>query len=152
MGSLIEVQGNLFDADVDAIGHGCNVCATMGGGIARLFSNRFPTMYEHYKRLCKEGLFTPGEVYIYPLMGEEQAIYKFRYVLNMATQQNPGPDAKLEHITACFDTLKRRGETSFRLGLPKIAAGIGGLEWDDVRSCIEASIEDTNIDVTVYCL
>ena len=57
-----------------------------------------------------------------------------RWVLNMASQDDPGPNARLdwlsESLDAAFAFAVEEGINGF--AIPRIGAGIGGLQWDDV--------------------
>ena len=59
-------QGNIFNLqDISNFAHGCNCAGAMGKGIALQFKDKFPKMYIEYKKLCKEGLFSLGDVFTY---------------------------------------------------------------------------------------
>ena len=59
-------QGNIFNIKgIENYAHGCNCSGAMGKGIALQFKNKFPKMYLEYKKLCKEGQFLLGDVFIY---------------------------------------------------------------------------------------
>jgi O-acetyl-ADP-ribose deacetylase (regulator of RNase III) len=57
-----------------------------------------------------------------------------RVIYNLATQPRPGPSATLEAIhqsvSLALDDADRRGLT--KLGLPRLGAGLGGLDWPHV--------------------
>jgi O-acetyl-ADP-ribose deacetylase (regulator of RNase III) len=49
------VSGDLFanEFKAEAFAHGCNCQGSMGPGIAKGFRERYPEMYEEYRRRCK---------------------------------------------------------------------------------------------------
>jgi hypothetical protein len=63
------VSGNLFTNaySAQAFAHGCTCAGSMGAGIAVGFRERYPTMYEEYRRRCKASPreFTPGDVFLW---------------------------------------------------------------------------------------
>ena len=133
-------QGDIFEIEgVTSYAHGCNCMGSMGKGIAVQFRQRFPEMYINYNLMCKSGRFKPGDVYDYN--------YGNGHVYNMATQYHyckPGQLAKLEYIQ---ETLRKTLELACdahieSIAMPKIGAGLGGLNWKDVKAVIEKVASD----------
>lgn len=142
------VQGNLFEADSDAIAHGCNCRGAMGAGIAAEFRRRWPAMFLQYAQLCRRRMFSIGSVFTWP--AEK---HRFDTVYNLGTQVAPGADATPFAVALAFqhlgDVMWARGERS--VAIPLIGCGIGGLSWGaDVRPEAEKLAE--RVDVTVYYL
>lgn len=129
--SLAEHVGNLFDSNAEAIGHGVNCKGLMGKGIALEFRRRWPAMYDEYKLMCQEGLLKPG--FIYPYQTESGLV-----VVNIASQEYPGPDAMYEWVDSgvrnALAYCRERGYES--LAIPRIGCGIGGLEWETVLNAL----------------
>jgi O-acetyl-ADP-ribose deacetylase (regulator of RNase III) len=63
------ISGDLLTNGVgaQALAHGCNCRGSMGAGIAAGFRERYPEMYEEYRRRCKATPreFNPGDVFLY---------------------------------------------------------------------------------------
>jgi O-acetyl-ADP-ribose deacetylase (regulator of RNase III) len=133
--TLFEADGNLFELDFPAIGHGCNTKGLMGAGIAVEFKRRYPEMYSRYVRECHAGHFQLGDVLVW--VAEDKVIY------NLATQARPGPWADLDAIehtvsAALVDAHTRKLGT---VGIPRIGSGLGGLTWPQVRPRLVALAE-----------
>lgn len=143
------VTGDLFDPalEFDAIGHGVNCKGLMGSGIAVPFRNKYPIMYHKYKRMCDENFLRPGMVMVYS-PSPDFTIY------NIASQYNPGPDAKIEFLAAGLRYVRFHMEYKNirHLGLPRIGAGIGGLTFMDVSGTIETVFKGSVRKVTVVSL
>ena len=137
--------GDLFEAtDLPALAHGCNCAGSMGKGIAAEFRRRWPDMYEAYRARCKEGRFRPGDVFTWDADGKT--------IFNLATQRSPRPSARLEYID---DSLRKaitiaEARRIRTVGMPRMGAGLGGLNWSDVKGVIEAIAGDTPIALVVY--
>ena len=77
------------------------------------------------------------------------------YVFNLATQEHyniPGKLAKVKHINASMRKMMKFAEENDvkSIALPKIGAGLGGLNWNDVKAVIEEiASEYPNIDLYV---
>lgn len=123
------VTGDLFEQDVDGLGHGVNCKGVMGSGIAPLFKRRCPGMFAEYKVLCDDGTLAPGLVHTFVDAENDQWIY------NIASQDSPGANAKYEWLCYGLRGVRLHAETHevASVGLPRIGAGIGGLEWDEVK-------------------
>jgi O-acetyl-ADP-ribose deacetylase (regulator of RNase III) len=67
------VAGDLFanEHGAQALAHGCNCIGSMGAGIAVGFRERYPDMYEEYRRRCKAQphLFNPGDCLLWKEVG-----------------------------------------------------------------------------------
>ena len=141
-----EVPGNLLELDLPAVGHGCNCAGSMAGGIAVDFRRRWPEMYDEYVRRCAAGELSPGGFFRWDADG--------LVIYNLATQQRPGPDARLDAIDAsvrgALADAQRSGIAT--LGVPKLGAGIGGLAWCDVYGVLRDAGEASSVTLTVVKL
>lgn len=136
--------GDLFEAEEQALAHGCNCAGAMGKGIALIFKKRYPTMYKEYKKRCLEGKFQLGDVFVWEENG--------RTIFNLATQARPGPYASLEAIETSFQRMVQLAETKqiTHIAMPQIGAGLGGLDWGAVKAVIEQVGSETEINLIVY--
>lgn len=127
---MIERDGDMFTSDAGTFAHGVNARGVMGAGVARVFRERYPEMFEEYEFAC-EGGFDLGMV-------QKWVDTDGTIVLNMCTQFNPGPEAMLwaVHATAVTALHLAANEERDRIAIPRIGCGIGGLEWDRVRELL----------------
>lgn len=129
--------GNIFNLkEVTNYAHGCNCAGAMGKGIAVQFKNKHPQMYKQYKSLCKQGDFTLGDVFTYQ--------HANGYIFNLGTQKTWKTKAELfaveQSLKNMLDMASKLEVT--KIALPKIAAGLGGLNWDDVKAIINRVSKD----------
>ena len=126
------IKGDLFAANERAIAHGCNCHGVMGAGVARIVAERFPEAFREYRRSYDFKTYYPGcaqpvQCFEDPLHrdGEVTTIY------NLATQNAPGANAKIDFVKAALQNMRRHMEFvgNDRVAMPKIGAGIGGLNW-----------------------
>jgi O-acetyl-ADP-ribose deacetylase (regulator of RNase III) len=143
------VTGNLFVNRVkaEALAHGCNCAGSMGAGIAVGFKERYPKMFEEFKRRCKARPpeFTLGDVFLWREDGKPA-------VFNLATQPRPGRGATYPIVEAALKALRTAAdEAGIRsIAMPRIAAGYGGLSWKKVRAQIADAFADWSGMLYVY--
>ena len=134
-------RGDIFRLPgVTSYAHGCNCAGAMGKGIAIQFRNKYPKMFAEYKKLCWAGLYNPGDVFPYEYQPG-------CFVYNLATQKHyaiHGQLAKLEHIRKSVKKMLEHAAVHCvtDIALPKIGAGLGGLNWEDVQIALEDVAED----------
>ena len=135
---IVEISGDLFDQNVQAIAHGVNCIGVMGAGIAIQFRKLSEDMYQQYRLKCERRELFPGEFFRYDIdggfgWGAPLTVY------NLATQQRPGANAKYEYIEQSIDKMFKNADyhNIKSIGLPQIGCGIGGLWWPNVRKTIE---------------
>lgn len=61
------VEGNILEADAEALVNTVNTVGVMGKGIALQFKMAFPAMYRAYEAVCKAGELEPGRVHVHDL-------------------------------------------------------------------------------------
>lgn len=145
--SVTEITGDLFQQDVDALAHGVNCKGVMGSGIAPFFKKQNPVMFNHYKALCFKGTLKPGLVFPWKT-GDGKWIY------NLATQNHPGPHATLGWVQQSLEGMRLHAETHrvLSIAVPRIGAGIGGLDWLQVRLRMYDTFNNSVVKLTIVSL
>jgi O-acetyl-ADP-ribose deacetylase (regulator of RNase III) len=144
------VGGDLFENEhgAQALAHGCNCQGSMGAGIAVGFRERYPVMYEEYRRRCKAEPreFNPGDVFLWK--AEDQP-----WVFNLATQEDTWRQRATyewveQALTAMRELTDREGVPT--IAIPRVGAGYGGLSWKKIRSIIDRIFGDWQGVLWVY--
>jgi len=157
--SIKFVEGNIFTyPGLDAICHGVNCKGIMGAGIAEEIRQKFPLMYNQYVMLCQNGHLRTGMVFVYPhFYGWESNFEEVKEaglsaVYNLATQDYPGPCAKLEYIRKSVKVMIEDAEHQGikTIGVPRLGAGIGGLDWNVVKRLLEELGSSTEVGLVVF--
>lgn len=135
--TVVHIEGNIFNSELSAIGHGVNTRGYMGSGIAKTVRELYPSVYHDYKAECRTpGMFGGDH---FPSKAQEYAGPGERWILNIASQEAEGRSAKYIFLETALE--KAYEWVAFHdfsgIALPKIGAGIGGLEWDDALAIIE---------------
>lgn len=132
---FVHKVGDIFTTTMPAIGHGVNTYAMMGAGIAAIIAKKFPAVLEPYKKACWSKELVPGGFQAVKV--EEGPDF---YIFNLASQQKPGRDARVEWIESSMEEAinyaKENGLVGF--ALPRIGSKIGGLDWHtEVKPAVE---------------
>ena len=140
-------QGNLLEADAEALVNTVNCVGFMGKGIALQFKQAFPENYRAYVRSCRAGDVQPGHMLVF----DTGMISNPRYIVNFPTKRHWRGKSRIEDIEAglyaLVEDVKRLQIRS--IAIPPLGCGLGGLAWDVVRPMIESAFDELT-DVTVY--
>jgi O-acetyl-ADP-ribose deacetylase (regulator of RNase III) len=120
----------------------------MGAGIATGFRDRYPEMYEEYRRRCKAQprQFHLGDAWLWKADGQP-------WVFNLGTQEGVWrARARYEAIEAALGSMRQQADRAgiTRIALPRVGAGHGGLSWRKVRALIEKVFADWPGTLHVY--
>ncbi|MEP4091780.1 macro domain-containing protein [Reichenbachiella sp.] len=141
-------EGNLLNADTDALVNTVNTVGVMGKGIALQFKNRFPHNFKVYKDACKDGTFDVGQV----LVVQEGDLLNNKMIINFPTKKHWRGDSKYEYIDSGLIALKNAIEQHKikSIAIPPLGCGNGGLDWSTVKDKIQAVLADSDCDIVVF--
>lgn len=143
------VQGNLLDAQAEALVNAVNTVGVMGKGIALAFKQRFELNYGLYAAACRAGEVQVGRMFV----TETGELTDPRWIVNFPTKQHWRQPAQLAWVTEGLADLHRfiRLNGVRSIAIPALGAGLGGLAWPDVRAAIEAALADLReVQIDVY--
>lgn len=146
-----EVEGDILLSTAQAIAHGVAPVDPMNQGLAKALHEKYPAMHKGFHHWCHQHHPKPGEAWLWG--GPDGT-----RVVNLLTQDGgyghggrPGK-ATLTNINhalrALHKLVDKEGISS--LALPRLATGVGGLEWDEVYPLIEKHLGQLDIPVFVY--
>lgn len=148
---LHEVAGDILLTGADAIAHGVAANDPMDQGLALALHKDYPAMHKDYHHWCHVQQRKPGEAWIWSGANGKR-------IVNLITQEGgyghgsrPGK-ATVKHVNDSLRSLKKliAKEKLASVALPKLATGVGGLDWSDVRPLIENQLGDLDINIYVY--
>jgi O-acetyl-ADP-ribose deacetylase (regulator of RNase III) len=132
------IEGNLLEAEADALVNTVNTEGVMGKGVALQFAKKFPDMLAAYKAACKAGEVLPGRMHIY----ERGEMFQPRYIINFPTKRHWRSPSRIEDIEAGLQALVQDIERLHirSIALPPLGCGNGGLDWNEVFPRIKAAL------------
>jgi O-acetyl-ADP-ribose deacetylase (regulator of RNase III) len=142
-------QGNLLEADVEALVNTVNTVGVMGKGIALQFKQAYPENFKAYERACKAGEVELGRMFVW----HSDRLGNPRMIINFPTKRHWRAKSRLKDVQAGLDALRamlgKEGVKS--LAVPPLGCGHGGLAWSDVRPLIVSALGDLDgTDVVVF--
>lgn len=136
---MIEYKtGNILTEDAEALVNTVNCVGVMGRGIALQFKNAFPENFQEYARACKREEVRPGHMFVV----ETHQLTSPRYIINFPTKRHWRGKSRIQDIEAGLADLQRviREKTIRSIAIPPLGAGLGGLDWKQVRPRIEEAL------------
>lgn len=136
-------EGTVFNANAEAIVNTINCKGVMGAGIALEFQLRYPKMFERYVDMCKKGEIKIGKVDYYV---ESKPI-----IINFPTKYDFKFPSKIQWIEQGLNNFVNTylSYDIKSVAFPKLGAGRGGLEWEEVRLLMERYLKPLSLDVII---
>ncbi|WP_122455762.1 type II toxin-antitoxin system antitoxin DNA ADP-ribosyl glycohydrolase DarG [Pseudomonas viridiflava] len=141
-------QGNLLEADSEALVNTVNTVGVMGKGIALMFKERFAENYRLYAAACKAGEVETGKVHVTAVNEMDGP----RWIVNFPTKRHWRSPSQMAWITEGLHDLRRfLLENHVKsVAVPPLGAGNGGLKWSEVREQIIDVLSELDVDVLVF--
>src|ERR1700732_2454003 len=137
--------GDLFASQAQTLVNTVNCVGVMGKGVAERFKERFPPMFDDYKRRTDRKAVHLGEPYLYRDPSGLQ-------IVNFPSKGHWRSPSRISDIERGLDYLAAHatdwGISS--LAMPPLGCGNGGLEWSEVGPLIYSKLHWLPIDVEVY--
>jgi len=132
-------QGNMLEADVEALVNTVNCVGVMGKGIALQFKQAFRDNFQAYANACRKGEVKPGLMFIFPT----DRMINPKYIINFPTKRHWKEKSKLEYIEQGLNALvKEVGRLGIKaIAIPPLGCGYGGLNWPVVCNLIETAFD-----------
>ncbi len=146
---MIFTEGNLLDAEVEALVNTVNTVGVMGKGIALMFKEAFPENFKAYEAACRNDEVRVGHMFV----TERRQLMGPKWIINFPTKMHWRGSSKIEWIKDGLVDLKRViAERRIRsIALPPLGSGNGGLDWDDVRPVVEDALNELgDVRIIVY--
>lgn len=155
MAKIHEVEGDILLSGAEAIAHGVAPGDHFDSGLALALRERWPSLAKDFRHYGRIDHPKAGTLWAWSGVAEDGAPVR---ILNLLTQEaaenaigRPGK-ATTENVGHALKALARfveeEGITS--LALPRLATGVGGLEWAEVKPLIERHLGALDIPVYVY--
>jgi O-acetyl-ADP-ribose deacetylase (regulator of RNase III) len=146
-----EVAGDILLSKAGAIAHGVAPHDDFKQGLALSLREHWPGMYKDFRHYCQTYNPKPGTLWSWKGPGSP-------IIMNLFTQEpaedhrsRPGK-ASISYLNHVLQALKKElaAQQVTSLALPRLATGVGGLSWEEVKPLINQVMGDAGIPIYVY--
>ncbi|MEQ1528061.1 MAG: macro domain-containing protein [Methylococcales bacterium] len=150
---IYEVEGDILFSKAQAIAHGLSINDPMNKGLALALHNLYPAMHKDFHHWCHQHNPQPGDAWLWSGVNAVR-------VVNLLTQEGMDSHdhrlgkASIGNVNHALKALVKiiNKEKLSSIALSRLATGVGGLEWDDVKPLIESHLGGLAIPVYVYTI
>ena len=146
-----EVAGDLLLSQAEAIAHGIAPNDHFDQGLALALREKWPAMARDFKHYSHQTHPKPGEIWTWGGVGGVRIYCLLTQEGDHDHGSRPGR-ATVANVNHCLKRLRHELEKHpvKSLALPKLATGIGALDWKDVLPLIKQHLGDLPCDIEVY--
>lgn len=146
-----QVSGDILLTKAHVIAHGVAPNDPMKQGLALALHERYPAMHKDFHHWCSQTHPKPGGAWMWGSADGTR-------IVNLLTQEGgyghgakPGR-ATVKHVRDALRELVNMtaAEGFSAIAVPRLATGVGGLEWDEVAPIIDERLGQLGIPVYVY--
>lgn len=148
---IYEVSGDILKTKAQAIAHGVAPNDPFNQGLAHALREQWPALYKDFRHHCHTSHPEAGDIWMWGSVGGVR-------IVNLMTQEasydhgsRPGK-ATIAHVNHALRALHKLAETEgfTSLALPRLATGVGGLDWQEVFPLIQQHLGSLHIPIYVY--
>lgn len=145
-----EVSGDILLSKAGAIAHGIAPNDHFNSGLALSLREEFPSMYKDFRHYCHQYHPKPGSTWIWSGVDHR--------IINLFTQEPPKTDhahpgkASIIHVNHALRELAKliTDEGLESVAIPRVATGVGGLDWEEVKPLIYQYLDPLPVPVYLY--
>lgn len=148
---IYELDGDVLRSGAQVIAHGVSPNDDFHQGLALQLREGMPEMYKDFRHHCKTMHPKPGGLMAWKLGEGRVLVHLFTQEPAYDHGSKPGR-ATISHVNHALHALRALivKEQISSVALPKLACGVGGLDWQDVQPLIAKQLGDLDIPVYVY--
>ena len=146
-----EVSGDILLTKAQAIAHGIAPNDHFNSGLALSLREQWPAMYQDFRHYCHATHPKPGTAWIWSGAGGQRIVNLFTQEAPTNHHGTPGR-ASLHNVNHALRELRQliEAEALPSLALPRLATGVGGLAWDEVKPLVKKHLGDLPIPIYLY--
>lgn len=146
-----QVSGDILLSKSQVLVHGVAPNDPMNQGLALSLHKKYPAMHKDFHHWCNQNHPNPGNAWMW---GGADGVR----IVNLLTQgggygHGSRPEkATLKHVKDSLRALAKmiKKESFTSVALPRIATGVGALDWDDVWPVIQDKLAKVDIPIYIY--
>jgi O-acetyl-ADP-ribose deacetylase (regulator of RNase III) len=148
---IYEVEGDILHTGAQAIAHGVAANDPMTQGLAQALHQQYPAMHKDFHHWCRQQHPKLGSAWIWSGVGGVRIINLITQVGGYEHGSKPA-QATTTSVNHALRALKKliADEGLASVALPRLATGVGGLDWSEVQPLIHRQLADAAADIYVY--
>ena len=148
---LYQVAGDILLTRAAAIAHGVGPHDNFGQGLALSLREKWPELYQDFRHHCKTQNPDAGGLWNWVGADGSQIVNLLTQDAPKAVGGHPGR-ASVKHVGHALRHLHRLidKENIKSIALPRLATGVGGLDWSVVEPLVEQHLGQLQIPVIIY--
>ncbi len=146
-----EVTGDMLLTKAQVIAHGVAPNDDFTSVLALSLREHWPALYKDFRHYCHTTHPKTGEIWLWASPEGKRIVNLFTQEAAYGHGAKPG-SAKLEYVNHTLRALHKAVETEkfTSMALPRLATGVGGLNWADVFPLIVTHLGKLTIPIFVY--
>lgn len=147
---IIKVKGDILLSGAQAIAHAVAPYDHFNQGLALQLRENFPSMAKDFRHFCHVAGPVSGEIWMWA--SPEKIIINLMVQSVVGKESGHAGPASLHYVDVALKSLRKLiiEEKISSIALPRLATGVGGLEWLDVEHLIVRHLGGMNIPVVIY--
>lgn len=144
---MIEIMdGNIFNARVEALVNPVNCEGVCGAGLAAKFKEHYRDNYRAYREACNQGKITVGTLFVYQYSDYGLTIFNFptKYEWSCPSRLC-WIEWGLKALVVKLEELKIK-----TVAVPALGCGLGGLHWTEVEKLMKKEFKYYEGKVLLY--
>lgn len=146
-----EVKGDILLSDAEAIAHGIAPNDHFEQGLAFSLREQWPAMYKDFRHNMHSQRPKEGSIVVWASSEGKRMVHLLTQQHSPGNNANPG-EATLKFVNHALRELRawidKEGVKS--VALPRLATGVGKLDWNEVKPLIEQHLGDAACATYVY--
>jgi O-acetyl-ADP-ribose deacetylase (regulator of RNase III) len=146
-----EVTGDILLTKAEVTAHGVAPMDDFKNGLALSIKERWPALYKDFRHFCKTKSPKSGNIWTWGGVDHTRIVNLMTQEAPMGNNSHPGK-AQTKHVNHALRELRKEiDKEGFKsVALPRLATGVGGLDWNEVKPLINEHLGDLSIPVIIY--
>lgn len=145
-----QVSGDILLSKAQLIAHGVAPNDEFSQGLALALRSQWPAMYKDFRHFIHTDAPEAGELWVW---GGPSARIAALFTQEPAPRPHTHPGQATHHnVNRALRALRQEvvNEGYQSVALPRLATGVGGMDWPEVEALIQHHLGDLGVPVYVY--
>lgn len=148
---IYSVEGDILKSKAQVIAHGVAPHDHFQNGLALELRKEWPAMYKDFRHYCQLQNPKPGTSWAWQAPSGQKIVALFTQEPAESEGGIPG-SASLSYVRHSLQELRKflEKENIESVALPRVATGVGRLNWQDVEKIVRGELDEINTIANVY--